>query len=121
MATFLLQAALLLAQAGANWVPAGSEPRGSYAYDSASVSRSGDIVRVRIRVIMSAIAPGGVRTLVMDVGLGCSARTMTAYAMSTYGDGGALIESHQAGPGESVAQPLPANTIEDAIRQRLCG
>lgn len=104
-----------------NWVPAGSEARGSYEYDAASVSRPGNNARTRLRVTLQAAAPNGVRSVLMDVEFGCAARTITTYAITTYSDSGAVLESRQAGPSEAVAQPLPANTIEDGIRQRLCG
>ncbi len=110
--------ALMLMQ---NWVPAGSEARGSYEYDAASVSRSGDNARTRVRVTLPAAAPNGVRSMLLDVEFGCAARTITTLAITTYGDSGAVMESRQAGPNEAVAQPLPSNTIEDGIRQRLCG
>ena len=111
--------ALMLAMQ--NWVAAGSEARGSYEYDAASVSRSGDSARTRLRVTLPAAAPNGVRSMVLDVEFGCAARTITTHAVTTYGDSGAVLESRAAGAGEAVAQALPANTIEDGIRQRLCG
>jgi hypothetical protein len=113
----LTATAMLLMQ---NWTAAGSEARGSYEYDPASVSRTGDVVRLRMRITLYADAPDGTRSVIMDVGIACSGRTMTTYAVTAYGSGGAALGSRNFGPGGAAPQAIPSNSIEDNIRQRLC-
>lgn len=122
----ILFAALLLqvlpAPDSLAWEPAGTDRAGRNAIAPASISRSGDVVRFKLRVLYHDPARHrGVSVSISEILIDCRRQTFGIKAADGYGADGRLLYSREAQPAEIAYMPLTTIEHFERVRDRVCG
>lgn len=115
----LLQANAASAPAPA-WQSLGVHDGIDTAFDPASVHAENGRVRVRIRGMMAAAGPDGIRTVTGTTEIDCTAGTATALDAKGYDAQGRLMLNAIAPAAERHAEPIRPDSPNAAVRAIVC-
>jgi hypothetical protein len=116
-------AALLLQAAAPEpaWQSLGVHGGIDTAFDPATVQRTGDRVRVRIRGVTQAVGPDGIRTVTGTTEIDCAAGTATALDARGYDAEGRLMLNAIVPAAERRPEPIRPQSPNEAVRAQVCG
>lgn len=122
MSAALILALALQAAATPAWQSLGMHERIDTAFDPASVQRISERrVRVRVRGIIAAPGPDGIKTAIGLVEIDCAAGTATPIEVRGTDAQGALILNALVPAAERRPEPIRPASPNAAIRDAVCG
>ena len=105
--------------AAPEWVTVGSDSANTLYYNPKSVSRSGDVVRVRTRMVV-ADDPLGYGSFIILEDLNCRAQTWTMIAAQGFDTGGKLYRSVEVPADKARPEPIFAGETTALLYRKLC-
>jgi len=109
------------ADAGTNWEMMTQESSVTVLIDPASISRDGDMVRVRVKTVDDR-ADARFGFMIVRMVVDCPGRRDAIEAAAAYSRQGQLTGSRENEPGEALQWvPTEAGDVSDSINRRVCG